>query len=69
LSVRFVVGRPGFDSLAESDQKTSKLLFTAFLLDVQNLKELVWRYMFFLFISITFISILSMIFGENLSIC
>jgi len=29
-----VVGRPGFDSLAESNQK--KLVFTASLLDIQH---------------------------------
>jgi len=38
--VRLVVGRPGFDSLAESDQKTLKVVFTASLLDVQHVKGL-----------------------------
>jgi len=33
-SVCFVVGRPWFDSLAESDQKTLKVVFTASLLDI-----------------------------------
>jgi len=42
-SVRFVVGRPGFDSLAESDQKTLKLAYIASLLDVQHKSGIVWR--------------------------
>jgi len=29
-------GRPGFDSLAESDRNTLKVVFTSFLLDVQR---------------------------------
>jgi len=38
------VVRAGFDSLTESDLKTLKVgVFTAFLLDVQHFKRLVWR--------------------------
>jgi len=38
-----VDGRPAFDSLAESNQRLKKLVFTASLLDFQHLKGLVWR--------------------------
>jgi len=38
LNVRLVVGKPEFDSLAESDKNTLKLIFTASLLDVQHKK-------------------------------
>jgi len=42
-SVRLVVDRPGFDSLAESDKRFQKLVFTASLLDVQHSKEIMRR--------------------------
>jgi len=35
-SARLIVGRPGFYSLVESDQRLKRLDFTAILLDVQH---------------------------------
>ena len=43
-SVRLAVGRPGFNSLVESYQKTLKMVFTASLLGAQHYSvKLHWR--------------------------
>jgi len=39
VNVGLVVGRPGFDSVAELEKRHEKLVFTASLLDVQHYRD------------------------------